>query len=48
MIIQVIGFIILLLIPQFLWIPLLIILIIISNVNWILYYLRKDKVNKNY
>ncbi len=34
-------------IPQFLWIPLLIILVIISNINWILYSVRKDKLNKN-
>ncbi|MCS4586115.1 hypothetical protein FZ990_15240 [Clostridium perfringens] len=46
-IIWVIGFIILIMIPQFLWIPLLIILVIISNINWILYSVRKDKLNKN-
>ncbi|AWS27202.1 hypothetical protein CYK96_16460 (plasmid) [Clostridium perfringens] len=47
-IIWVIGFIILIMIPQFLWIPLLIILVIISNINWILYSARKNKVNKKY
>ncbi len=38
----------LIMIPKFLWIPLLIILVIISNINWILYSVRKDKVNKKY
>ncbi len=36
----------LIMIPKFLWIPLLIILVIISNINWILYSVRKDKLNK--
>ncbi len=36
----------LIMIPKFLWIPLLIILVIISNINWVLYSARKNKVNK--
>ncbi|MDB2040732.1 hypothetical protein PM018_10515, partial [Clostridium perfringens] len=47
-IIWVIGFIMLIMIPKFLWIPLLIILVIISNINWVLYSARKNKVNKKY
>ena len=31
----------LIMIPKFLWIPLLIILVIISNINWVLYSARK-------
>ena len=46
--IWVIGFIMLIMIPKFLWIPLLIILVIISNINWVLYSARKNKVNKKY
>lgn len=38
----------LIMIPKFLWIPLLIILVIISNINWVLYFARKNKVNKKY
>lgn len=38
----------LIMIPKFLWIPLLIILVIISNINWILYSARKNTVNKKY
>ncbi len=33
----------LIMIPKFLWIPLLIILVIISNINWVLYSARKNK-----
>ena len=38
----------LIMIPKFLWIPLLIILVIISNINCVLYSARKNKVNKKY
>ena len=38
----------LIMIPKFLWIPLLIILVIISNINWVLYSARKNKGNKKY
>ena len=38
----------LIMIPKFLWIPLLIILVIISNINWVLYSARKNEVNKKY
>ena len=38
----------LIMIPKFLWIPLLIILVIISNIKWVLYSARKNKVNKKY
>ena len=38
----------LIMIPKFLWISLLIILVIISNINWVLYSARKNKVNKKY
>ncbi len=38
----------LIMIPKFLWIPLLIILVIISNINWLFNSARKNKVNKKY
>ncbi|BDU93659.1 hypothetical protein SNUCP_31760 (plasmid) [Clostridium perfringens A] len=47
-IIWVIGFIMLIMIPKFLWIPLLIILVIISNINWILYSVKKNEFNKKF
>lgn len=38
----------LIMIPKFLWIPLLIILVIISNINWILYSVKKNEFNKKF